>query len=90
MFRKICFELVMTIPGMTSEDEAILGRINNSSVAFVASIFFALHMACQPYDNRPWCGRRVGHEAVQTGASGTDPAGGKGVLLGWEGERSCK
>ncbi|CAK9110246.1 Hypothetical protein (Fragment) [Durusdinium trenchii] len=54
MFRKICFELVMTIPGMTSEDEAILGRINNSSVAFVASIFFALHMACQPYDNRDY------------------------------------
>lgn len=43
----------------TAGVEAILGRINNSSVAFVASIFFALHMACQPYDNRPWCGRGV-------------------------------
>lgn len=52
MVRKLCFELVMTLPGMTSKDEEALGRINNSSVAFVASIFFALHMACQPYDNR--------------------------------------
>ena len=52
MLRKLCFELVMTLPGMTSKDEEALGRINNSSVAFVASIFFALHMACQPYDNR--------------------------------------
>ncbi|CAJ1373138.1 unnamed protein product [Effrenium voratum] len=54
MFRKLCFELVMTLPGMTSEDQAILGRINNSSVAFVASVFFGLHMACQPYDNRDY------------------------------------
>eukprot|EP00435_Cladocopium_sp_Y103_P045073 s1037_g12.t2 len=54
MFRKLCFEFVMTIPGMTSENEEILGRINSSSVAFVASVFFALHMACQPYDNRDY------------------------------------
>jgi len=54
IFRKLCFELVMNLPGMTSEDEEILGRINSSSVAFVASIFFALHMACQPYDNRDY------------------------------------
>lgn len=54
MFRKLCFEFVMTMPGMTSENEEILGRINSSSVAFVASVFFALHMACQPYDNRDY------------------------------------
>ena len=38
--------------GISCNCEEILGRINSSSVAFVASIFFALHMACQPYDNR--------------------------------------
>lgn len=52
MFRKLCFELMTRIPGMTSDDEAILGRIQNSSLAFVASIFFAVHMYFQPYDNR--------------------------------------
>ncbi|CAE7538230.1 unnamed protein product, partial [Symbiodinium pilosum] len=54
MFRKLCFELTTRLQGMTSEDEATLGRIQNSSLAFVASIFFAMHMYFQPYDNRSY------------------------------------
>eukprot|EP00931_Biecheleriopsis_adriatica_P056672 TRINITY_DN33592_c0_g1_i1.p1 TRINITY_DN33592_c0_g1~~TRINITY_DN33592_c0_g1_i1.p1 ORF type:complete len:1490 (-),score=268.99 TRINITY_DN33592_c0_g1_i1:90-4559(-) len=52
MIRRFCFQVIPFLPFMGSGSEARDATIGNALVAFVAAVFFAAHMAFQPFDNR--------------------------------------
>eukprot|EP00930_Biecheleria_cincta_P044266 TRINITY_DN30395_c0_g2_i1.p1 TRINITY_DN30395_c0_g2~~TRINITY_DN30395_c0_g2_i1.p1 ORF type:complete len:1707 (-),score=270.07 TRINITY_DN30395_c0_g2_i1:154-5274(-) len=52
VLRNILFQVVPNLPGLATADENARGMVQHSGLVVVATVFFNMHLAAQPYDNR--------------------------------------